>query len=324
VIGFGRRAATVLLSTGPVNHALRTLARARGHRLVLVYHRVGDAVPRECELIPTLPADLFRAQLEALREVVDLVALDEILGSDGRVRRRPLARRPAVALTFDDDLPSHTTSVLPVLQELAIPAAFFLSGRALHGLGPYWFQQLEAVLRAHGEARTASLLGFKTANPRAGWVRHCEGDAAVRQSISALAEGLPAPAILGVRDVTALGNAGMTIGFHTLDHPVLPVMEQTALTCAVNRGRDELARAAGTQVRYFAYPYGEADARTAAAVADAGFEAAFTGRPEPIRRRSHRYRLGRWEPGPLNLDDLIVKLAVRLHRAAPDAAQRAV
>jgi peptidoglycan/xylan/chitin deacetylase (PgdA/CDA1 family) len=320
---WSRRAATALLGAGPVNRALRALARARGHRLALIYHRVGDALPSGCALIPSVSAAIFRAQLQALREVVDLVALDDILvPRDERPALLPRALRPAVAVTFDDDLPSHTAYALPVLRELAIPAAFFLSGRALHGLGPYWFQQLEAVLRAHGEARTAALLGLKTPNPGVGWVRHCEGDATVRRDISALAANLPVPGILTRDDLTALGAAGMTIGFHTVDHPILPGMEDAGLTQAITRGRDELARAAGTRVRYFAYPYGQADTRTAAAVAHAGFEAAFTGRPEPLRSRSNRYHLGRWEPGPLGVDDLLVKLAVRLHRAAPEPAQR--
>ena len=48
----------------------------------------------------------------------------------------------------------------PMLRELGVPAAFFLSGRALHGLGAYWFQHLEALLVAHGEPRAAALLGL--------------------------------------------------------------------------------------------------------------------------------------------------------------------
>ena len=227
-----------------------------------------------------------------------------------------------MAITFDDDLPSHASDALPVLRESGVAATFFLSGRALHGLGPYWFQQLEAVLLAHGEVRTAALLGLKTVSPADGWVRHCDGDADVRRRISGLAADLPAARVLSREDLSALGAAGMTIGFHTVDHHIIPGLDDVGLIGAVTHGRHELARAAGMEMRYFAYPYGQADRRSAAAVADAGFDAAFTGRPEPVRPGSNRYHLGRWEPGPLGVDDLLVKLAVRLHRAAPSAAQR--
>ncbi len=144
----------------------------------------------------------------------------------------------------------------------------------------------------------------------------------MRESISALALDLPVPGILAREGLTALGAAGMTIGFHTVDHSILPGLTDAGLTDAVTRGREELARAAGTRVRYFAYPYGQADTRTASAVAHAGFDAAFTGRPEPLRHRSNRYHLGRWEPGPIGVDGLLVKLALRLHRASPTPAER--
>jgi hypothetical protein len=68
-------------------------------------------------------------------------------------------------------------------------------------------------------------------------------------------------------------------------------------------------------VRHFAYPYGKTDDRSTAVVRRAGFQSAFTGQPRPIRSGDDRFRLGRWEPGPLGVDEFLVKLAVRLHRA---------
>jgi hypothetical protein len=34
------------------------------------------------------------------------------------------------------------------------------------------------------------------------------------------------------------------------------------------------------------------------------------------------HRLGRWEPGPLGVDDLLATLTVRLHRASPPSPLR--
>jgi hypothetical protein len=87
-------------------------------------------------------------------------------------------------------------------------------------------------------------------------------------------------------------------------------------TTPCRRGREDLAAAAGAPVNYFAYPHGKADTRSATAVRRAGFNAAFTGLPQPVRDGDDCHRLGRWEPGPLGVDDLIVNIAVRLHRAA--------
>jgi peptidoglycan/xylan/chitin deacetylase (PgdA/CDA1 family) len=317
VPGLAKRAATLMLRSTTVHRAVRALARLRGHRLVLVYHRLGSPVSPGCQVVPSVPVDTFRAQLQALGEIVDLMTLDEILAAERQADS--IGRQPAIAITFDDDLPSHASEALPALREKGVRATFFLSGRALNGLGPYWFQDLEALLVAHGRARTAALLGLSAAcaeQPEA-LVIACERDEAVRRRVVELSPGVPDHGILKPDAITSLVAAGMTIGFHTLHHHPLPGLCDTDMDVAVTSGRDRLAAAAGGTMRYFAYPHGKADDRSVGAVRRAGFDAAFTGRPEPLRPRGDCHRIGRWEPGPLAVDDLLVKLAVRLHRAAP-------
>jgi peptidoglycan/xylan/chitin deacetylase (PgdA/CDA1 family) len=302
-----------LLGAQSVNRAVRALARVRGHRLVLVYHRVGAAVRPGCELIPSVPQHVFRLQLQTLGEVVDFVTLDELLQDEPLGPTAGHGRRPAVALTFDDDLPSHVEHALPVLQELGVPAAFFLSGRALSGLGAYWFQDLEALLLAYGEQRSAAML--RAPDRPEGLMLACERNGDLRRRVSELAAEM-SPDILQRDGIAALVAANMTVGFHTLNHDTLPDLDDRMLEDAVSRGVEELAAITGASLKYFAYPHGKGDARSAAAVERAGFKAAFTGAPHAVRRNDDRYRLGRWEPGPLGKEDLLAKVAVRLHRTA--------
>jgi peptidoglycan/xylan/chitin deacetylase (PgdA/CDA1 family) len=265
---------------------------------------------------------VFRTQLQALNEVYDLVTLDELLREDrslGEAVSR--GRRAAVSVTFDDDLPSHAEHALPVLRELGVPATFFLSGRALHGLGAYWFQQLEGLLIAYGERRAAALLHLPECRARE-LVLACERNADLRRRLSDVAAGLAMPGVLGRDAIVALAAGGMTIAFHTVDHDILTELTGAALDNAVSRGREDLAAAAGAAVHYFAYPHGKADTRSAAAVRRAGFKAAFTGFPQPVRDGDDPHRLGRWEPGPLGVDELLVNVAVRLHRVGPPSTQR--
>jgi len=319
VTPLARRVATTLLRSSVVNRAARVLARVRGHRLVLVYHRVGPPAPTGCEIVPSVPVDVFSMQLQALGEIYDLVTLDEILREDRSHEAAP-RKRAAVAVTFDDDLLSHAEHALPVLRELGVPATFFLSGRALHGLGPYWFQQLEVILIAYGERRAAALLHLPEVGARE-LVLACEADANLRRRVNDVAADLASPGILDRDAIAALAAGGMTIGFHTVEHDVLPSLTEAALDNAVSRGRKDLAALAGAPVNYFAYPHGKADTRSATAVRRAGFNAAFTGLPQPVRDGDDCHRLGRWEPGPLGVDDLIVNIAVRLHRAGPPSAR---
>jgi peptidoglycan/xylan/chitin deacetylase (PgdA/CDA1 family) len=324
VISWAARVCRSSLRSATVNGAVRALARLRGNDLVLVYHRVGPFAPHGCEVVPAVPPNVFRSQLQALGETVELVTLDTLLAQNGDRRgARAEVRRPRVAVTFDDDLPSHAEETLPILRELRVPATFFLSGRALHGRGAYWFQHLEALLVAHGELRAAAMLGLPDAR-RSELVLACEANADVRRRATEAAADLPPPGVLDRESIGALGAAGMTIGFHTVQHDRLPALNDADLSDAVSYGCDVLAEAAGTTVRYFAYPHGKADPRSADAVRRAGFEAAFTGRAQPLRRNDDRYQVGRWEPGAVGIDDLLVNLAVRLHRVAPGSREAAL
>jgi peptidoglycan/xylan/chitin deacetylase (PgdA/CDA1 family) len=309
-----KRGLTWILRSHTVNGVVRALARARGHSLVLVYHRVAPSRSPDCDIVPTVSVDVFRAHLQALGEVAELVTLDELLTARTARRVADACRmRPCVAVTFDDDLPSHVIHALPILREAGVPAAFFLSGRALHGLGPYWFQQLEALLVTRGARNTAALLGIESATP-ATLALACEQSRGIRRRVGEVSADLLAPSTLEREDIASLSAARMTIGFHTLDHAILPGMDDTDLEGAVAHGRSQLAAAAGAPVRFFAYPHGKVDARSAGAVRDGGFEAAFTGRPEALRRRNDRYAIGRWEPGSIGVDDFLAKLAIYLHR----------
>jgi peptidoglycan/xylan/chitin deacetylase (PgdA/CDA1 family) len=281
----------------------------RGHGLALVYHRVTDASPAPTgEVVPSVDCARFRAQVSALAELGDVVDLHALL--------EPPAghSRPRFALTFDDDYPHHLTHVLPVLRELGLPGTFFLSGRDLHDLGPYWWERLEQLVAARGLAAAGHALGIAARSPQA-LAAACEADPGAQRRLATIAPAGERP--LDVDGIRALVAAGMTLGFHTVDHPFLPTLDDDELAAALSVGRDELAAVAGRSLNLFAYPHGKADARVARAARAAGYRAAWTGWPRPARVGDDPFLLGRWEPGPLELDSFVAAIGVRLHRTAP-------
>jgi peptidoglycan/xylan/chitin deacetylase (PgdA/CDA1 family) len=289
--------------------ALR-LAAARGRALVLVYHRVRESGAAAHEVVPALSSVLFQRQIAALGELGDVVPLSELVrrdGAPGRVR---------FGVSFDDDEPAHVSDAFPILRSLGVRATFFLSGRTLHQIGAYWWVALESLIAEHGVSEIARRLGVAADSP-AELARQCEGTVLVRQIESfAMQDG--GPRVDGRRldaaGIRRLADAGMTIAFHTLEHPVLPTLADDALALALTRGRDELARAAGAPITLLAYPHGRADSRVARAAEAAGYDAAFVAGGRPIDWRADRYLLGRWEPGPLDLDDFVAAVALRLNR----------
>jgi peptidoglycan/xylan/chitin deacetylase (PgdA/CDA1 family) len=275
---------------------------------VLVYHRITPEGPRPpAAIVPCVPEELFRRHVQTLGELGDLVGLEELLRQpDGR-------RKVRFALTFDDDFSTHASHVLPVLRSLGVPGAFFLSGRSLHGLGPYWFEALEQLLQRGPLDRVAGMLGVEggTAEQLA---LVCERDVRRQYLLERAAE---APAAHLAAEQIATLAVSSAVGFHTLHHRVLTLLPEAALERELTEGRETLATVAGQPLRLFAYPHGKGDYRVAARVHAAGYTAAWTGVPNATRPGADPFLLGRWEPGGLSVDELVVKVAVRLNRTRP-------
>ena len=82
----------------------------------------------------------FERQLRHLRRryrVVPASCLAEAAAARTRGRRVP------VAITFDDDLPSHLSHAAPALRRARLSATFFLSGAGLNGPFSFWWQLLQ-------------------------------------------------------------------------------------------------------------------------------------------------------------------------------------
>jgi peptidoglycan/xylan/chitin deacetylase (PgdA/CDA1 family) len=245
--------------------------------------------------------------LEALGEIGDIAPLATLVSDSDR------GARPRFAVTFDDDIVSHVDSTLPILQMLGVPATFFLSGRALHGLGSYWFERLERLIDDRGAEHSARFLGTPSEELDQ-IVSACENDPALQKVLEVTVDD-ERPRF-GRAHIEALTSAGMSVGFHTLHHRPLTVLNDAELGAALDAGLRELEAVVRRPIVHFAYPHGRANGGTAARVRDAGFEAAWTGHPTAIARGDDRFMLGRWEPGNLNVDDFVVAVAITLNRRA--------
>jgi peptidoglycan/xylan/chitin deacetylase (PgdA/CDA1 family) len=296
-----KTAATSMLRRQPLLcSGLMRAAAARGRGLVLCYHRVTpDITPHQT--IEPLHPDRFAEQMDALTKVGDVMPLESLL-------QRRAAHRPAFAVTFDDDDTAHVRHALPILRERGIAATFFLSGRSLHGLGAYWWVRLQQAINEDGLEATCGRLHLAAQSARE-LARRCRESGATQE--------LPtrdAPPIMQASDIRQLADAGMTIGFHTLRHPALTLLDDDDLDSALTEGREALASAANSRVDFFAYPYGRTDGRVADAVKRAGYRAAFALGDGPLAPRDDPFRLARWQPGSLSGSDLISEAAWRLNR----------
>jgi peptidoglycan/xylan/chitin deacetylase (PgdA/CDA1 family) len=316
-----RGVGTLAMRGAWARRAALQLARARGRALVLVYHRVAPDGPSPHEVVRSLPSALFAQQLRTLRQLGVIVPLSQLPAA------LAAGSGPCFAITFDDDHPGHRQHALAVLDPVGAHATFFLSGRAIHDLGPYWWSLVEESIRVRGMETTGRLLGLTGATP-ADLAIALEGSTLIDEIPRLLGGGSQQPAPpspMPAEDIAALTGAGMTVGFHTLRHPVLTNLSAAALDTALTEGREALAAAAGAPVDLLAYPHGLANAGVAAAAERAGFRAAYATGGRPIGAESDRFLLGRWDPGFLEGEAFAAALALRLLRSAtPDRQRRPI
>lgn len=127
-----------------------------------------------------------------------------------------------------------------------------------------------------------------------------------------------------------LAEGGWEIGSHTCSHPHLTEIDEAALEHELEGSKRECERRLGRPCHTIAYPYGDYDARVAAAAGRAGYEAACT-----LPARLHAVRPLEWpRVGVYHADDerrfrLKVSPAIRRLRAsgawnALDGARRAL
>jgi peptidoglycan/xylan/chitin deacetylase (PgdA/CDA1 family) len=294
--------------------------------VAVMYHglaeRTGDPAR---ELVPAHAIGLFEAQLRHLRAHFRLVPASELLAA-ARERRR--GRRFPVAVTFDDDLPSHARAAMPRLRRRGAPATFFVCGASLARPHRFWWQVVKAAFdRGEGrtvrrlvEERCGRLPGDDAVPPIRRLAAAIEGlPPADREAVITQLEPLagPPPRETGMaeKDVRVLAENGFEIGFHTLRHDRLTSLDEDDLSRALRDGLERLEATLASRPALISYPHGRADARVAAAAREAGFRSGFTSRPEAVTSDSDPLLLGRVEPSFRSKGHLALQLAGCLLRS---------
>ncbi len=305
----------------PLALLIGTILRCTRRRvgLALLFHRVGDPPGDSAhDLVPALGSRLYEAELRHLGRHYSVVPASMLLAAASG--RRRFGRFP-VAITFDDDLPSHVRVAMGPLVKLGLTATFFLSGASLERPFAFWWERLQ-LLADQGRLGEA----MQAVQPVAGRTGLRIGEGV--HGIAAALEEMPAsdraeasgqlgqllgsdPPDAGLRadGVRALVEAGFGVGFHTLGHDRLTELDDEALGRAMTAGRDELAAIVGEPLSVISYPHGKADDRVAQAAAAAGFSAGYTGQSEPVTETTDPLLLGRLEPSFRSRGHFALKLA---------------
>lgn len=247
----------------PALRAATYLMSARGTLSILIFHRV---LARHDDFNPDdIDATVFDRQIEFLSACYRVMRLDDAV--DALVRGK-LPPRAAV-ITFDDGYADNAEIALPILQRHGVSATFFVASGFLDG-GMMWNDKIIESMR-RGENRLVDLthagLGEVCLTPT--WQSAFEvikrlkylAPQAREEAIAALIEAagvlLPRNLMMTRAQVASLASNGMTIGAHTVNHPILASIDIEAAEREIADNRAELEMITGEPIRLFAYPNGK-------------------------------------------------------------------
>lgn len=265
-----------------------------GSDCILMYH---GTPPREA-------ARLAR-QLRAVAIFFDVVPL-EALGSGVRTRR---GRRRA-ALTFDDGLRSNVTVAYPILRSLGLQATFFVCPGLIERGAWLWNHEARQRLRSLDseafETLARALAAPAQVEAFVQWMKTLRLPAR-RRAEEAIRAATPAFApsaaqreefdLAGWDELKSLDPRVVSIGSHTLTHPILTSLGPDELEAELAGSRALLEAELGRPVPDFCYPNGEVDA-TALDSARRHYGRAVAAGGGSLRADSDRYRLPRLAAHP--------------------------
>ncbi len=250
--------------------------------VVLAHHRIGTATGT-----PGDPA-LFSATQEELDEQLRLIGSFAQLIAPDDLEDAMFTRGRHVLLTFDDGYADARRAALPVLEARGLRAAFFIATGFIDRPRLPWWDELTwiATLSAHPERAPGWIAHYKQLGADAAEV--FVDELARRVGVDRADHAEAAGEWCTWDDVRALQAAGMELGGHTHDHPVLgqatPAQQREQIGASLDRLEAETAR----RPRWFAYPVGGRNCF--------GQDTRSVLRDQSIRFAFSAY--GGWNPGP--------------------------
>jgi peptidoglycan/xylan/chitin deacetylase (PgdA/CDA1 family) len=294
----------------------------KGQLPILIFHRV------LLEPDPLFPDEVDAVRFNQLMANVAQHFNVMTLGKALHALRQGVLPADALVITFDDGYKDNAEVAMPILQRHGLGATFFVATHFLDG-GRMWNDTvIECVRNSAQSSLDLRELGLGTFD--------LNGSVNRRKAINALLPKLKYASLQQREDglrllhrlagsprlsdglmmrsdqVMQMHHAGMEIGAHTVRHPILTELDDTAARAEIADGRQRLQDIIRAPVTVFAYPNGgplkDYDARHVAMVADLGFEGAVSTAIGVASPESDVHQLPRFTPWDRNIGRWLTRL----------------
>jgi peptidoglycan/xylan/chitin deacetylase (PgdA/CDA1 family) len=124
--------------------ARRAFPITQWRAVILLYHRVTE-LNTDPQLLCVTP-EHFAEHLKIIKRYAKLVPLKQLVGA---IQRGSLPSR-VVAITFDDGYADNLYNALPLLEQHASPATFFVTSGCIGSKREFWWDELDRLLLQPG------------------------------------------------------------------------------------------------------------------------------------------------------------------------------
>lgn len=268
-------------------------------------------------------ADSLRRQLRLLKERYHVISPADFLRWSEEIQ--PLPPR-SILLTCDDALQNTLTGMVPILQEFGLECIFFATGAsAEERQSMLWYEELYLMLLETPPPLRLDIpevqvdVGFVTAEQRhACWWSLVERfscfDRAGRSIfLDRIRDQLRLPStwrehvvensagaarflILNRAGLAQLAASGMTVGAHSMSHPILARASDDVAWREISESKQVLEQSLGQTIWAFGYPFGSGatvSVRDVRFAKRAGYQCAFMNVGGGIGAKSERFLLPR-------------------------------
>ena len=258
--------------------------------IVLMYHRINAGT----EHFPGMPIAQFREQMQWIKKNCSPIWPEEIADACQLASRI----RPPVVITFDDGYRDYYDSAYPILRELKIPAAMFLTTDYIDRGGLIWTEALYWATMSSKKTNVTlpwqpdRLIALNNKEQRLKFVFECKAflkrsmDIDRRRWLAKLLASLDVSEpeceigrqMLSWDEVRACLE-GTRFGGHSHTHPIMSQLQPHEVELEVQICRNRIREETGRSPECFAYPNGRANdfnENTKEILQRSGFKMAFS------------------------------------------------
>ena len=275
---------------------------------ILTYHRVADpgaTMHLNPRMISATP-EVFAHQMRFIARHYHAVSMAEVLAALQQAVPLP---RGAVLLTFDDAYCDFGEIAWPILKGHQLPATLFVpTGYPDFPERAFWWDRLHRAFQElrHEEIQIAPLgalacgnvaqrrQSLKRAQDYVKTLPHAEAMRWVEDLCAALGSAaVVKKTVLSWDELRRLMQEGVTLGAHTVNHPMMTRLSHEDIRHEVTQAQADLRRELGKVLPIFCYPSGGHDDAVVSILREAGMQVAFTtrdgqndlGSADPLRLR---------------------------------------